>query len=431
MIKKMWNRTYKKWVGIAVIALLIGSAILLLLSHEKTVTENRKFISLMDLNPMDAEGKYVEFIYQYVVGNISDAGEYVYDGQTYYSDGFPNRLNIILLDGAENHLDRTKKDRYFIVLEIGKDILEQSDAVEADSAAVNALLDKYDQGRLVTEEEVRAAMNNGIKIRGKVEPMDMAMSMRYESYFRELGYDYKEMGIYCLPYYIRVLKENTMPPVILYGLYILGFGLLIAAVIMLALAIAMPAQRNLVHRLTKIDPNEPERVESDFKRAKAFDADALLGEKYAYFIADSDVVKYEDILWMFPYVASQVDPFDRNKERIVKKDCIFICDDKGNPHKISIRTMESGKTLLDSIARHCPGVKIGYSDETKRLYEFHLPELIAERDKVKQERTRLKGGAMAGPKPLFDFGQFMRQKQEEDKNAENSNTEFSPVIEKE
>ena len=429
MIQKMWNRTYKKWVGIAVIALLIGSAILLLLSHEKTVTENRKFISLMDLNPMDAEGKYVEFIYQYAVGNISDAGEYVYDGQTYYSDGFPNRLNIILLDGAENHLDRTKKDRYFIVLEIGKDILEQSDAVEADSAAVNALLDKYDQGRLVTEEEVRAAMNNGIKIRGKVEPMDMAMSMRYESYFRELGYDYKEMGIYCLPYYIRVLKENTMPPVILYGLYILGFGLLVAAALMLALAIAMPAQRNLVHRLTKIDPNEPERVESDFKRAKAFDADALLGEKYAYFIADSDVVKYEDILWMFPYVASQVDPFDRNKERIVKKDCIFICDDQGNPHKISIRTLESGKTLLDSIARHCPGVKIGYSDETKRLYEFHLPELVAERDKVKQERTRLKGGAMAGPKPLFDFGQFMRQNQEEDKNAESAqDNPFSPLV---
>ena len=429
MIKKMWNITYKKWVGIAVIALLIGSAILLLLSHEKTVTENRKFISLMDLNPMDAEGKYVEFIYQYAVGNISDAGEYVYDGQTYYSDGFPNRLHIILLDGAENHLDRTKKDRYFIVLEIGKDILEQSDAVEADSAAVNALLDKYDQGRLVTEEEVRAAMNNGIKIRGKVEPMDMAMSMRYESYFRELGYDYKEMGIYCLPYYIRVLKENTMPPVILYGLYILGFGLLVAAALMLALAIAMPAQRNLVHRLTKIDPNEPERVESDFKRAKAFDADALLGEKYAYFIADSDVVKYEDILWMFPYVASQVDPFDRNKERIVKKNCIFICDDKGNPHKISIRTMESGKTLLDNIARHCPGVKIGYSDETKRLYEFHLPELVAERDKVKQERTRLKGGAMAGPKPLFDFGQFMRQKQEEDKNAESAqDNPFSPLV---
>lgn len=429
MIRKMWNRTYKKWVGIAVIALLIGSAILLLLSHEKTVKENQKFISLMDLNPMDAEGKYVEFIYQYAVGNISDAGEYVYDGQTYYSDGFPNRLNIILLDGAEKHLDRTKKDRYFIVLEIGKDILEQSDAVEADSAAVNALLDKYDQGRLVTEEEVRAAMNNGIKIRGKVEPMDMAMSMRYESYFRELGYDYKEMGIYCLPYYIRVLNENTMPPVILYGLYILGFGLLIAAVIMLALAIAMPAQRNLVHRLTKIDPNEPERVESDFKRAKAFDADALLGEKYVYFIADSDVVKYEDILWMFPYVASQVDPFDRNKERIVKKDCIFICDDKGNPHKISIRTMESGKTLLDSIARHCPGVKIGYSDETKRLYEFHLPELIAERDKVKQERTRLKGGAMAGSKPLFDFGQFMRQKQEEDKKeGAAQDNPFSPLV---
>ena len=427
MIKKMWERNYRKWVGIAIILFLLGTIILALLGYEEKLKEERKFIPLSEVNPMLAEGQYVEFDYEYMVENISEPGEYQYDGQTHYSKGFEDRYNIILLDSPQKHMDRTQKDRYFVLLKIEKDQLKENAVIEQNSSKINELLDKYDEGVHMVEEQITCHLKNKIHVKGQLKKQDMFMKMRYESYFLDEGYHFREIKIYCLPYYIEPVKEDYIPPVIARFLYVLGFGLLFAATIIIAITIIRPKQARLLAHLKKIDENEWIRAENDYKHAKEYNRDILFGEKYVFFLKDSDVIKYADILWMFPYVKGQLNPFDKNKEKRVKKDCIFICDDKGNPHQISVKSIDIGKILIESLQRHCPGIQTGYSDETKRLYLFHIPDLIQKRNEVLEERERLKAGKnLNGGKEMFDFGKYMRDRQENEEN-----NPYSPLVKKE
>lgn len=390
MIKEMWNATHKVLLWVAIFAILCGIGGILLLQHDRVFNAVKPAVALEEMSPEDISDQYVKFNYNYTLGNISQRGSFLRNGTMYYSTGFSKRLNIIVMDGVENHLEKDSAPCYFLVVAIGDDILRESGEVEANSEAVNELLADLSRGKKVTKEDLQAVMTDNFEIRGQLKPMGNDMELPYQAFFEALGYTDEEIEKYCLPYYISLVEKDTTPRFAMIFSHLVCIVIILLGIWTLVSAIRKDYQRPLIKRLNAAGPNELARAENDFKRAKVFIRGIYLGEEFVFGINNSDAVAYNSILWVYPFLSSQWNTSYMSNRKTIKQNCVIICDDSGMTHKFVLTSGGTAEVFMQKIAAKCPGIVVGYSDEASQLFKYHRDEMTRMRDAVREERKREK-----------------------------------------